>query len=146
MLIPPDIAHWMAADERVDKSFASVDEAIATRIGSGGLLHTPREYLEEEMQEHLERSSDGRYRYRYSQEAVVAVYEEMTSPPPPFERLAVPTLLVVAAASKLVSAGELELYRQALGDLLEVVVVPGGHLLLWDAYEETAAAVSGFLD
>jgi surfactin synthase thioesterase subunit len=44
-----------------------------------------------------------------------------------------------------VSGGELEAYRDALGDRLEVVVVPGGHLLLWDAFDETAAAVEEFL-
>jgi hypothetical protein len=47
--------------------------------------------------------------------------------------------------SKIVGAGESELYRAALGDLLEVVVVPGGHVVLWDAYEETAEAVERFL-
>jgi hypothetical protein len=39
----------------------------------------------------------------------------------------------------------LDAHREALGDLLEVVVVPGGHTVLWDALEETAAAVAGFL-
>ena len=34
----------------------------------------------------------------------------------------------------------------ALGDLLEVAVVPGGHTVLWDAFEETAAAITGFLE
>jgi ornithine--oxo-acid transaminase len=34
---------------------------------------------------------------------------------------------------------------EALGPLLETVVVPGGHTVLWDALEETAAAVSGWL-
>ena len=33
----------------------------------------------------------------------------------------------------------------ALGDLLEVAAVPGGHIVLWDAYEETAAAIAAFL-
>jgi pimeloyl-ACP methyl ester carboxylesterase len=57
----------------------------------------------------------------------------------------VPTLLVVAEQAKLVSAAELELFRAALGGLLAVAVVPGGHIVLWDAYEETAAAIDAFL-
>ena len=39
----------------------------------------------------------------------------------------------------------LEAYRGALGDRLELVVVPGGHTVLWDAFEETTAAVATFL-
>ena len=31
------------------------------------------------------------------------------------------------------------------GDLLEVVTVPGGHSVLWDALDETATAVGRFL-
>ena len=65
--------------------------------------------------------------------------------PPPFETLRVPTLLVVAEHAKLVSAAESENYRAALGDLLRVVVVPGGHIVIWDAHEETAAAIDAFL-
>jgi pimeloyl-ACP methyl ester carboxylesterase len=69
----------------------------------------------------------------------------MALPPPAWETLRVPTLLVVAAEAKLVSAAELALFRGALGDLLDVAVVPGGHIVLWDAYEETAAATEAFL-
>jgi hypothetical protein len=39
----------------------------------------------------------------------------------------------------------LEAHRAALGDLLEVVVVRGGHSVLWDALDETSAAIAGFL-
>jgi hypothetical protein len=40
---------------------------------------------------------------------------------------------------------QLERFRRALGDRLRVVEVPGGHEVLWDAFEETSAAVSAFL-
>jgi len=145
MFVPRDIARQLAADERLDRSFGSVEEAIAARVESGALLRTPRELLEEEMREHLVRSRDGRFRFRYSREAVAAAYEALAAPPPPFERLRVPTLLVIPAVSKVVSAGELELYREALGDLLDVAVVPGGHVVLWDAFDDTAAAIEAFL-
>ena len=38
-------------------------------------------------------------------------------------------------------------YGRAVARLLatEVAVVPGGHIVLWDAYEETAAAIDSFL-
>ena len=54
--------------------------------------------------------------------------------------------VVVGSLSKIVGAGEIELYKQALGDLFTLEVVPGGHSVLWDAFEETAAAVDAFLD
>jgi lipase len=145
IFVPPTIARQLAEEERVERSFGSVDEAIEARVVYGGLVSTPRALLEEEMAAHLVVSDDGRFRYRYSQPSVAAVYLELVAPPPPFENLRLPTLLVVGALSKIVSAGEVELYRAALGNLLEVVVVPGGHTLLWDAYEETAAAVERFL-
>ena len=43
-------------------------------------------------------------------------------------------------------AGEIELYKQALGDLFTLEVVPGGHSVLWDAFDETAAAIDAFLE
>jgi lipase len=143
---PPQIVRELAEAESVDRSFGSVDEAIEAREISGGLASTPRAMLEEEMSAHLLASEDGRLRYRYSRPSVAADYLEIGTPPPPYEALRVPTLLVVGALSKIVSAGEDELYRAAVGDLLQVVVVPGGHVVLWDAFEETAAAIESFLE
>jgi lipase len=142
---PPQIVRELAEEELVDRSFGSVQEAIEARQAFGGLASTPRAMLEEEMAVHLVPSEDGRFRYRYSQPSVAADYLEIGTPPPPYEALRVPTLLVVGALSKIVSAGESELYRAALGDLLQVGVVPGGHTVLWDAFEETTAAIDRFL-
>ena len=146
--VPPDIAHARATEELRGQSFASPADALEARLAGTGLdtlAHASRQALEEEIGEHLEESPDGRFRYRYSPEAVAAAYHEMAKEPPPFETLRIPTLLVVASHSKLVSAGELERYLAALGDLLDVAIVPGGHIVLWDAFEETAAAVDEFL-
>jgi lipase len=142
---PPQIARELAKEELVERSFASVEEAIAASEVSGGLVSTPRAILEEETSVHLAAGEDGRFRYRYSQSSVAADYLEIGTPPPPYEALRVPTLLVVGAHSKIVSAGESELYRAALGELLQIVVVPGGHSVLWDAFDETADAIEGFL-
>jgi lipase len=141
--VPPEFAEQLAQAERTEKAYATVDEAIAAR--SVELVSTPREILEEEMREHLVEGADRRLRFRYSQPAAAQLYLEIAKAPPPFERLRVPTLLLIGAASKLVSAAEAERYREALGDLLHVIVTPGGHSPLWDAFEETAAHVEGFL-
>jgi pimeloyl-ACP methyl ester carboxylesterase len=40
---------------------------------------------------------------------------------------------------------QIDAYRRALGDQIHVVEVPGGHMVYWDAYEQTADAVARFL-
>jgi pimeloyl-ACP methyl ester carboxylesterase len=65
------------------------------------------------------------------------------APPPP---AAVPTLIVLGAQSWLTLDGQVDIYRAALGDLFELVTVPGGHTVYWDALGDTAAAVNAFLD
>jgi hypothetical protein len=54
-------------------------------------------------------------------------------------------MIVAGLASKFVSVGEIEHYRSSLGDKLEVVVVPAGHSVLWDAFDQTADAIERFL-
>ncbi len=56
-----------------------------------------------------------------------------------------PTLLILGERSYLPYDHLLDAHREALGDLLEVVVVPGGHSVTWDALDETSAAISAFL-
>ena len=141
----PHVAFDMAEEERKDVSFASADEAIQARLDSGRLFHTPREILEEEMAEHLEPGPDGRLRYRYCKSAVIAAWSDMATPPPPPEAARVPTLLVLGERSWLVLDDQLGAYRAALGGLLQVVTVPGGHTVFWDAFAETADAVEAFL-
>jgi lipase len=141
--VPPDEAEELAHFELAKKPFPSVEAALEARMGS--VERAPRAYLEEEMRLHLVEQPDGGWFYRYSIESVAAAYREMGRFPPPFEMLRVPTLLVVAEHGKLVSAAESEQYRSALGELLTVAVVPGGHIVLWDAYEETDAAIEAFL-
>ncbi len=56
-----------------------------------------------------------------------------------------PTLLLYADQFGLVRREHVEAYRVALGERLTVVTVPGGHVVYWDAYEQTAAAIDAFL-
>ena len=98
------------------------------------------------MREHLVHHPDGRFRMRYCRSAVVTMYGELCTPPPPAESLRVPTLLLHAGEFGLVREEQVDAYRLALGDLVEIVEVPGGHMVYWDAYEETADALERFLD
>lgn len=144
LIVPPDYARALAEQElAADESFASPEEAVELTIA--GLLVGRSEPLETEIRDHLVLGEDGRYRFRYLREAVAEAYLGLAAPPPHWERANVPTLIVAGARSKLVSIGEVEVYRHSLGDLLRVVVVPGGHSVLWDAFDETAAAIDEFL-
>jgi lipase len=139
----PHVGFDFAERERADHAFDSPEDAIAARLETGA--PTPREHLEEEMREHLVQHRDGRFRYRYCQSAVVSMYGELCTPPPPPETLRVPTMLLHSIDFGLVRDDQIDAYAAALGDLLDVVVVRGGHMVYWDAYEETADAVVRFL-
>jgi pimeloyl-ACP methyl ester carboxylesterase len=76
---------------------------------------------------------------------VITGYGELCTPPPPPESLRVPTLLVHAGQFGLVREEQLDAYATVLGDRIELVEVPGGHMVYWDAYEQTADAVGMFL-
>jgi lipase len=144
ILLPGLIALAAAENARLDKSYVSFDELIERRYDESQLQRAARELVEQDLSGHVVLDDSGRYRYRYCQSAVVAAYGEMASQPPRFEDVRVATLLVLGERSYL-PYDHLDAHRKALGDLLEVVVVPGGHSVLWDALEETADAVSAFL-
>jgi lipase len=142
--IRPDNASGLADEVRIDHSFATPEEAIPP-LTAGEFLHTPPEYVAEHRREHLTRSADGRFRWRYSPSAVVVAFSELASAHAPVERIRAQTLLLLGESSGLVGPRQLEFARSALGELLTVRTVPGGHVVLWDAYAETAAAVAEFL-
>lgn len=142
--VHPGVALHVAEESRADRSYASFEEAVDRRYAESALGPAPRALVEDELRSHLQLCDDGRWRYRYSQASVVAAYGEMAIPPPPFERAMVPTLVVLGESSYLPYV-LLDEHRAALGDLVEVAVVEGGHTLLWDALEQTAEAIAAFL-
>ena len=72
---------------------------------------------------------------------MVSIYGEIADRPPPPETLHAPTLLVYAPAYGLVRDEHLAAYAAAR----EIVDVPGMHMVMWDAFDEVAAAVDDFL-
>jgi lipase len=141
--VPPAILLERAEEQRRDRSFATEDEARTERAPLSPLA--PRELIDEEFREHLVRGEDGFLRFRYSQSAVIAALGELAQRPPAWELLQVPTLLVVGADTDVTPPAVVDALRSEIGEL-EVVTVPGRHIVLWDAYEETADAVERFLE
>lgn len=143
--LPSHVALFAAENARRERSYVSFAEAVDRRYEESALAGAPRELVEAELAEHLTPGEDGRWRYRYCQAAVVAAYSELAAAAPPFTAARVPTLLVLGERSYLSYDLHLDEHRAALGDLLRVVAVPGGHTVLWDSLTETAEAVTAFL-
>ena len=136
----PHIGLDLASYELNDVSFATLEEAIEARLAAGS--RSPREFLEEDMCEHLVAGQDGRLRYRYCRPAVIAAYGEMCVEPPPPESLRAPALLLHAPEFGLVREEHLEAYAGRA----DILAVEGGHVVYWDAYDETADALERFLE
>ena len=145
ILLPGHVALAAAENARPDKSYVSFEELIDRRYDESALHSAPRDLVVTDLAQHVDSTADGRVRYRYCQSAIVAAYGEMASAPPRFEDVRVPTLLVLGEQSYLPYHHLLDAHREALGDLLEVAVVPGGHSVLWDAFDDTASAIAAFL-
>ena len=139
----PHVGLDFAERERVAGAFVSPQEAIDERMSLGN--PTPLAFVEEDLEEHLVEGRDGFFRYRYCRSASITGYGELCTPPPPPETLRVPTLLVHAPSFGLVREEHLDAYATVLGQLIEIVEVPGGHMVYWDAYEQTADALDRFL-
>jgi lipase len=139
----PHVAFDNAENQRRDRVYQTAEEAVDDRIA--GDPGNPREFVEEEMREHLERDRDGLLRPRYSQACVIYLYADLVTDPPAADTLRAPTLLLYAPAFGLVREEQVEAYTTALGDRLTVVTVPGGHMVYWDAYQQTADAIDAFL-
>jgi hypothetical protein len=90
---------------------------------------------------HCDVLPDGRLRRRTYQPAMVSIYGELATAPPPPDTLRAPTLLVYAPAYGLVRDDQLATYA----DRVQTVGVPGMHMVMWDAFDEVADAVERFL-
>ena len=144
ILVPPHVALWAAENARAERRYASFEEAIDRRYEESQLHGRRARSSRRSSAATSSRTTDG-WRYRYTQAAVVAATGRWRRPAPGFAETRVPTLLVLGDDSYLPYDLHVEAHRAALGDLLEVVTVPGGHTVLWDALDETTAAVVAFV-
>ena len=142
VVILPHVALWAAENARRERVYGSFAEAVDRRYEESQLDGASRELVEAELRGHLV-EADGGWRYRYCQASVVTAHAELATPAPPFA--AVPTLVVLGASSYLPYDHLADQHRAAIGDLLELRTIPGGHTVLWDAPAETAKAVAEFL-
>jgi lipase len=132
----PHVALAAADAERAEPIYASPDDYADRRSDA-----PPRELVLEDARQHCETLPDGRLRRRTCQPAAVSIYAELASAPPPPETLHAPTLLIHAPAYGLVREEHLAAYA----DRVDTLAVPGMHMVMWDAFDEVADAVTQFL-
>jgi len=136
--ILPHVAEFMAEVESAEPIIASAEASVAERHDAGE-IDVSRALADVPL--HHDILPDGRLRRRTRQDAVVSIYRELATAPPPAHTLTAPTLLLYAPVYGLVRDDHLEAYR----DRVEVVTVPGLHMVMWSAFDETADAVERFL-
>jgi lipase len=130
----PHIAAVVADQERADAVYDSVEAYVDSRSDAGGM---DRARAVADMALHVDELPDGRVRRRSCQAAVVSIYGELaTEPPPP---PAAPTLLLYAPDYGLVREEQVAQYEH-------VVEVPGMHMVMWAAFDQTADEVERFLE
>jgi lipase len=129
----PHVAEFMTEAEQAEPIFDSPSDYRERRSDAGT---APAELVEADALMHCDVLPDGRLRRRTHQPAVVSIYAELGTPGPP--RPAAPTLLLYSPAYGMVRDEHVAAYD-------DVVTVPGMHMVMWEAFDETADAVEQFL-
>jgi pimeloyl-ACP methyl ester carboxylesterase len=146
LVVPPPVALQYAEEARIDPGFASFAEALAdARVRNEASTPEALALLEDDLRVHLAASPDGRLRFNRCASAVVAAFSEMAKPPPDFALWPERVLLVHGAESHVVPGEVVAFVRDGAGTAVQIVTVPGGHSVLWDAFDATADAVARFL-
>jgi lipase len=128
---PPELARQRADGARETERYDSFEAAADGQKDPDDPYDTPRAHLEEEVRENFVHE-DGVYTAKWEPAMVVVAFSELARPaPPPTDH---PTTSVVGDASWVP--------RAERGD---TVVLRSGHGVLWDAFDETAAAVDRHL-
>lgn len=140
--LPAAKVEQAATDAVAHEGWETVEAATIARNAGFGDEIIPA--VVEDVAAHLELGDDGRYRMRWHLPAVVTGWGEMGYPLPTGLR-SVPTLLVIADRAGFVSADTVEALTATFGAELETVHLDCGHMLYWECFDETAAAVSEFL-
>jgi lipase len=136
--ILPHVAEFMAEVESAEPIVDSPEESVMSRYDAGE-IDVSRALADVPL--HHDVLPDGRLRRRTSQDAVVSIYRELATASPPPETLTMPALLVYSPTYGLVRDDHLAAYAGRV----EPVPVPGLHMVMWSAFDETADAVLRFL-
>jgi len=141
--LTPALAGEHADDSLIDESWGSVQEALDVRT-AGQPPHALRGY-EEDVAARLERSADGRYRFRFNRATVVTAFSEMARPLPDLTRFGGRILLVAALQAPYVTTTQRTWLAESIGERATIVDFDCDHMVYWEAFEDTVAAIKHFL-
>lgn len=135
-------AYAQAEAVRCEQRFASVDDYVDSRLAGNTIFLASRDFLKEEVEDDLAPADDGEgYVPRFSRSAAVTGWSEMATESSPMP--ACPTLVITGERSWM--RYEPDPASHQIGQI-DVVTVPGGHSILWDAFDEAADAIVRFLN
>jgi lipase len=132
------------ADETIDDpGWATPEEALAKRLEG----RTPQAVGDatEDVQRHVYLAPDGRYRMRFCRGAAIAGWSEMARRTVSVAHANRPCLLLVALREEIVRPELRASLARDLGDRLTTVELDCGHMVYWDAFDETVDALRSFL-
>jgi lipase len=147
-LLDPAIAqdgHEMleAAEEtRLDEGWATREEGLRERLEGRTPAAVP--HVEADYDQAVEQGEDGRWRLRFCRSTVVAAWSEMAREPVPLGGFQGELLLVPALHDGMVGEHVVEWLRNDLDSRLTVHGLEAGHVVYWDAFDETAAVLRRF--
>ena len=131
-----------AEDTLRDSGWASREEALEER--TAGLSEQAARFALADS-DVLERGDDGRWRMPYCRPAVITAWSEMAYPTASVAAFPGELLLLPAGREDVVGPHVVEALRADLGDRLTVQRMDAGHMVYWDAFEDTVHALRRFL-
>jgi len=141
--LSPAKAAGAAADERANNGWATSEAAHAERAGQRP--EHARAAAIEDVDAHLEQSADGRWRFRVDRCAAIVAWSDMARALVPLGGYDGRVLLMQALQADFVTPELIASLRDGLGGQLEERPIDVGHMLYWDAFDETADALRTFL-
>jgi lipase len=132
-----------AEEARVDEGWPTREAAREARRADRP--DHARDVVDEDVAAHLRHDQDGRWRFRFSRNAVIVGYSEMARPPASLSGFGGEALLLEASRGDYVTETLRSALRHDLGPRLTARTLDVGHMVFWDAFEATAAIVSAFL-
>jgi lipase len=131
-----------AEETRRDEGWATREEGLAARAEGRTAAAMP--FVEADFEEAVEQGEDGRWRLRFCRSTVVTAWSEMARVPVPLGAFQGQLLLVPALHDGMVGEHVTEWLRNDLGDRLTVQGLEAGHVVYWDAFDETVALLRPF--
>jgi lipase len=141
--LEPEHALEEAEAARNPPTWGSIEEAKAARREQ----RVPAGYegSDQDVDDHLMQLEDGRYRFRFLASAAVTAWSEMAGPVVDLREYGGRVHMVTAGQAPYVRDSIREWLQGDLGDRFTETVIDAGHMLYWDAYDETAAEVAASL-